>query len=93
MIWFLLVFLYNPLTKAIARSDKKLMNNRVRVLHQKFNLKTGIQLFFDEQKNSTDCLLWSLRFIANVGDGFEYQKLGWEPYNKEWKETESHYLE
>jgi hypothetical protein len=69
------------------------MNKRVRALHSNFKLKSNIQLFFDHQNNTTDCLLWSLRFIANVGDGFDYPKLGWESYNKEWKIKESQHLE
>jgi hypothetical protein len=69
------------------------MNRRVRAIHQDFKLKTDIQLFFDQQKDTTDCLMWSLRFIANVGDGFDYLKLGWESYNKEWKIKESQHLE
>ncbi len=60
-----------------------MMNHRVRAIHKDFNLTTDIQLFFDQQKDTTDCLLWSLRFITNVGDGLDYRKIGWELYNKE----------
>lgn len=81
------VCVYNPLTRASAECDRKLSSKSATIIHSLFRkkgMKTPLLRCFDRQENSADCLIWAMRFIANVADGLDYIN------QYEWEENSYH---
>ncbi len=80
--FYFAVRVYNPLTRASAECDQKLSNTSATIVHNLFRkkgMKSPLLRCFDRQGNSADCLIWAMRFIANVADGLDYNtQYDWE---------------
>jgi hypothetical protein len=80
-LFIYLVFLYNPLIREEAEKNG-LINRRVRKLKSDLRVCLPIQLGFGGQIDTSDCYIWSLRFISNIGDNYDYiNEIKWSEYN------------